>query len=484
MTASLIACLYHQGMTDFSPAWIEKLVEAHWLTLHSVVVLAGLAVYAIGSHTFAQRRHPSAAIAWMISLALLPYVALPLYLVLGNRKQGEGRPTAVLPRPPGPGASASMADQLAAALDLPAEASFSDFQLHEDGAQARTALLALIEGASQTLDLCSFIFAGDVLGREVAQAIAARARAGVKVRLLIDGAGYYLGKRPDTASLARAGVQVAFFMPPFRAALTGHLNLRNHRKLAVADGTHLWCGGRNIAAEYFCGNSVDASPWTDLSFDLRGELAAQGQTRFAQDWAFTMQQAPDADAPTVPTPDTEPGMTGRMVASGPDQAQDTIHTLLLSGCYTARSRILAVTPYFVPDPPLLMALILAARRGVKVDLLLPRHSNHRLADLARPSALRDLSAAGAQIWLAPGMVHAKCVVIDGGLALAGSANLDGRSLFLNYELMVAFYDRQIVDGFAEWIERRLQGAARYHARKPGLARELTEALVRWVAFQL
>ena len=471
-------------MTDFNPAWIEKLLTAHWFTLHSLVVLAGLAVYAIGSHTFSQRRHPSAAIAWMISLALLPYVALPLYLVLGNRKQGEGRPMAVLPRPPGPGAAASMADQLAAALDLPAEASFSDFQLHEDGAHARTALLALIGGATQTLDLCSFIFAGDVLGDEVAQALAGRARAGVRVRLLVDGAGYYLGKRPHIASLTRAGVQVAHFMPPVRAALNGHLNLRNHRKLAVADGVHLWCGGRNIAAEYFNGASSGTAPWIDLSFDLRGQLAAQGQTRFAHDWAFTTQQALDEPAPPVTSPAVDFPTTGRMVASGPDQAQDTIHTLLLSGCYTARSRILAVTPYFVPDQPLLMALVLAAKRGVKVDLLLPRRSNHRLADLARPNALRELAAAGAQIWLAPGMVHAKCVVIDGGLALAGSANLDGRSLFLNYELMVAFYDRPVVDQFAEWIERRLAGAARYHARRPGLARELTEALVRWVAFQL
>ena len=111
-------------MNDFSAVWMEKLLAAHWLTAHSLVVLTGLAVYVIGSHTFVQRRHPSAAIAWVISLALLPYVALPLYLMLGNRKQGEGRPPAMLPRPPGPGATASMTDQLAAALDLPAEAGF------------------------------------------------------------------------------------------------------------------------------------------------------------------------------------------------------------------------------------------------------------------------------------------------------------------------------------------------------------------------
>jgi len=172
------------------------------------------------------------------------------------------------------------------------------------------------------------------------------------------------------------------------------------------------------------------------------------------------------------------------VASGPDQADDTYYTLLVSGCFTARTRILAVTPYFVPDATLLMALTLAARRGVAVDLLLPRSSNHVLADIARHAALRELAAAGASVWLAPVMVHAKAVLIDEELALVGSANLDERSLFLNYELMVAFYDPAVVQGFAQWIEVQRSDAVRHRPRPPGLARELVEGLVRWVAFQL
>jgi cardiolipin synthase len=131
-----------------------------------------------------------------------------------------------------------------------------------------------------------------------------------------------------------------------------------------------------------------------------------------------------------------------------------------------------------------MALSLAARRGVSVDLILPGRSNHRMADFVRHRALRELAAAGARVWLAPYMLHAKAVVIDAGLALSGSANLDSRSLFLNYELMVAFYDVADIGRFASFIEMHRETADRYVARKPGLVRDLTEGLVLWLAFQL
>ncbi len=145
---------------------------------------------------------------------------------------------------------------------------------------------------------------------------------------------------------------------------------------------------------------------------------------------------------------------------------------------------LALTPYFVPDATLLMALTLAARRGIALDLVLPRRSNHRLADMARPAALREMSAAGARVWLAEAMLHAKAVVIDGELALAGSANLDERSLFLNYELMIAFFRPADVQRFARWIEQQRAAATPYQARDPRAMQELGEGLIRWLAFQL
>jgi cardiolipin synthase len=174
----------------------------------------------------------------------------------------------------------------------------------------------------------------------------------------------------------------------------------------------------------------------------------------------------------------------QLVASGPDQPDDTFFTLLVSSCFTSEQRILAVSPYFVPDASLLTSLMLAARRGIEIDLVLPERSNHRLADFARHRSLRDLVAAGARVWLHPHMIHAKAVVIDDQLAFAGSANLDGRSLFLNYEMMVAFYDLEAVHGFSHWVDARRQESAPYIASRPGMLHELAEGLLLWLAFQL
>jgi cardiolipin synthase len=176
-----------------------------------------------------------------------------------------------------------------------------------------------------------------------------------------------------------------------------------------------------------------------LSFDLSGPLVQQALALFERDWAFANTERAPQEMPPEEGVDTAPAHGAQLVASGPDQVDDTVYALLLTAAYQARRRIALVTPYFVPDSALLMALCLAARRGVLVELLIPARSNHRLSDIARGRALRALAQAGARVWLAPQMLHAKLAVIDDQLALAGSANIDSRNLFLNYELMVAFH---------------------------------------------
>jgi cardiolipin synthase A/B len=473
----------------------SHLIDNRLITLHGVLVFIGLAIYVIGSRTRHQRRHPSAAIAWVVSLGLMPYVALPLYLLFGSRKVERSVPSwpAVTEEPPtmlpvpADGDGRMPFQQLAIAMGLPPVTTCDRLVIHEDGAQALQALRVVMQQARHTLDICTFLVGHDVLGHELHETLVQRAQDGVRVRLLVDGIGVYLGGRFDARGLREAGVQVAFFVSPFRSGLPGRTNLRNHRKLVVADGCRTWTGGRNLAAEYFTGDSAQARrrvPWVDLTFDFSGALARQTQQRFDLDWAFAtgtpMQETPATGNGAL----VEGASPTQLIASGPDQNDDTFYTLLVSSCFAARSRILAITPYFVPDAVLMMALTLAARRHVQVDLVLPRHSNHRLADHARHAALRELTAAGGRVWLVPGMVHAKAVVVDSHLAMAGSANLDERSLFLNYELMVAFYDPDAVRRFAHWIARQRAAAERYRGERPGLLREMGEGLVRWLAFQL
>jgi cardiolipin synthase len=257
-------------------------------------------------------------------------------------------------------------------------------------------------------------------------------------------------------------------------------NLRNHRKIVVADGVRLWCGGRNFAAEYFEG-AEGRAPWRDITFDLSGSFAMQALDLFDSDWAYATGAARPPRRVVAERP-AEP--YAQLIASGPDQADDTVHNLLVTACFKARTHIVAVTPYFVPGEALLMALTLAARRDVVVDLILPAHSNHHLADFVRHRALRMLAAAGGRVWLTPYMLHAKAIVIDQDLAMAGSANLDARSMFLNYEFMIAFYAPDDIGRFADLLEQHRAAAHAYRAGKPSLWRDFTEGLVLWLGFQL
>ena len=469
---------------------ITDLIARHWEILDALLAVVGLVVYVAASHSLNQRRHPSAAIGWVMGILLLPYLVLPLYLAFGTRK--------VVPTVRAlPGvrnalanasthATAERSQQLAQAMSLPEPVSYECLSIHANGSESLAALGRLIDGAQRTLEVSTFLFGRDVLGQEIAGRLQQRARDGVRVRLLIDGVGIYMGGLPDLRGFRDAGVEVMRFVSPFRSPRRGRTNLRNHRKMAIADGRILWCGGRNLAAEYFEGDASvlrARAPWIDLSFEVCGGLATQARQQFEQDWAFAGEMPPPATGDEA-LPSAASAGLAQLVPSGPDRVDDTIHTLLISACFTSHRRILAVTPYFVPDPALSSALALAARRGVAVDLVLPVRSNHRLADYARHRALRELAAAGGRVWLHPEMVHAKAVVVDDELAMAGSANLDARSLFINYEMMVAFYDQNAVRGFAEWVEARRIEATPYVVHRPGLLRELAEGLLLWLAFQL
>jgi cardiolipin synthase len=269
---------------------------------------------------------------------------------------------------------------------------YHDLRIHRDGSEALVALRSLIEGATRSIDVCTFLLARDALGREIGELLMQRARVGVKVRVLLDGFGVWLGGHFDLDSLRAAGVEVVKFVPALKSAVRG-LNLRNHRKMLLVDGERFWAGGRNLASEYFEGDSANPEPpWHDLSFDLRGPLAERAQHRFDLDWNYAAHLPPPRFAGPRDESPPDGAPLAQLIPSGPDQVDDTVQALLVSGAFMARERILAVTPYFVPDATLLMALTLAARRGVAVDLVLPARSNHRLADVARNRPLRDLAA--------------------------------------------------------------------------------------------
>jgi cardiolipin synthase len=245
----------------------------------------------------------------------------------------------------------------------------------------------------------------------------------------------------------------------------------------------VWSGGRNLAAEYFEGSNGSA-PWTDLSIDTLGPLAAELDILFVADWTFATGKSCPAAAVPRGDPERQYPDLAQAVPSGPDYADDTLHALLLLACYRAHTSIAIATPYFVPDESLLQALCLAARRGVHVRLLLPARSNHRLADLARGRALQQVASAGVQIHLFPSMLHAKLVLIDDAWLLLGSANFDSRSLFLNYELMIALRDQKTLAASLEWFDARAGTSRPWVAPAPGIVRNFGDGLLLWLAFQI
>ena len=477
------------------------------LVSHFVFVLAGLLVYAIGTHTSGQRRHPSAALAWVLTIALLPYVGLPLYLLIGTRKFARPARTAPQTRSCASPLDNSLQSCAIATLDgmgLAPPAASPEVRFHANGQIAWEELASLINSAQTRLDICTFVLGNDALGRRVTALLQQRAAAGVRVRLLLDSVGSWRTASATVSALRCAGVQVNWYMPLLHNPLRGRVNLRNHRKLAIADSQRLWSGGRNLAAEYFTGQQHQ-KPWIDLSFTLGGALALQAQSLFDSHWRYSQgpplagrslgdgdgdgdgRDGEDKKVSCAAQPDTDtptPPPRAQMVPSGPDQASDTFYSLLLTVLFRAERRVIAVTPYFVPDDSLLTALCLAARRGVQIELVVPARSNHRLADIARARALRDLVSAGGTVRLAPGMVHAKAMVVDDTLAFCGSLNLDARSLFLNFELMVAFYASQDIAAVTQWFDGHFSELPAYQPQRPSLLRDIAEGLVRWLGFQI
>ena len=450
-------------------SWIPR------VTLHSLAIVVSVLTYVLTTRAERERRPPAIAIAWVLGMIALPYLVLPTYVLFGRRK---------LPRKSSRWSgqrsyAQHWAEDLIESFGLP-PAAHSRVQFHQDGRESYGGLMATMKSAHRRLDVCTYILGDDPVGREIMDFLIDCVRRAVRVRLLIDGVGALQLPRASLRRLQDAGVETAIFSPLLARKTPGPRNLRNHRKWAVADGERLWAGGRNLAAEYFTG--LPGSPaWLDLSFELAGPAAASAAGQFETDWEAAGGTAAE---PILVSPHHYAESRTQFLPSGPDQMEDTVHALLIDACFQATHRMLAVTPYFVPDVSLETAMRLAARRGVQIDLCIPAKSNHVLADFVRNRSLRALAEAGVCVHLLPYMNHAKAVVFDDSIALCGSCNLDSRSLLLNYESAMVFYDAREIEWLARWIQALIPAAAAFDGRAPGLWRDVGEGLLLTVAYQL
>lgn len=469
------------------------LTTPNLLTLtHLALVGFSLFAYVSLSRQGRERRSPSAAVGWVVALLGFPWIALPLFLLLGNRKR---RDVAAVQWPAHTQVDLDTRlrwlQALRQPLQLPPVRQCAQLQLLGDGAQALAALLTTVQQAQSRLDVCLFIYQEDASGAQLTDAISAACARGVHVRVLLDYVGNLHHALRMQQRLLSAGADARVFGRPrgLRSLSVG--NQRNHRKLVLADGQTLWSGGRNVGDDYF---ERDADTgWWDLSYLAVGGISADAQALFDRDFAASpahanahaAQPAPvSAVLTNNPIPNAHAVIHAMLLPSGPDFHHDGAYDVLLTAIFRARTRIWAATPYFVPNDAFLRALTLACQRGVDVCLLLPAKSNHALADIARKRSLRELHAAGGRIVLQPRMNHAKAVLVDDDFASCGSLNLDGRSLFINYEVSALAFDAEQIRALHDWFLLRCQASHAYQPDSPSWWQDVGEGMVRAVAFQL
>ena len=441
-----------------------------------------------------QRRAPATTAAWLLVLVALPYVGVFTYMLFGARKLA--RPRHRLGRLPAASypvveeAQAHPMDLLLRGLGVSGAVDGHRVNIHTCPEHAFSDLIALIRSAKTRVLIDVYNLDGDCIGAQVFAALTERAAAGVEVKVLVDDIGSIALRSTAARTLRQAGGQLIRFRPVTRLMALRVANLRNHRKIIVIDSQFAWSGGRNIAKSYFSALDVP-NAWQDFSFSIEGPAARALENIALSDWQFaTGQRLSPAVADTHNAALSEPPIRGELarinarvqiVPSGPDMRDDTWYSAVLSACFTAQRRLWLVTPYFVPDEALQNALALAARRGVEVLIVVPKRSDNRIIDWVRMNYLRELGHCGAQLYFyKPRMLHAKLVLIDDSAAAAGTANLDARSLFLNYEVMTIFYSHTEIAAIGSYI-RALLPECDQRIKRVGWLRDTLSAPLRLLA---
>ncbi|MBK6520695.1 MAG: PLDc N-terminal domain-containing protein [Polyangiaceae bacterium] len=451
-----------------------------WLELVWPLAAAAISLLMV-SHAVVNKRDVRSAAGWTALIMLLPGLGAMLYLILGiNRiaragdrlRGGMQRYEHPTPRTI---ASADLARGLAledahlASIARTIERTSrwpllpgNQVQVLRDGDQAYPEMLRAIDGARASIALGTYIFDSDPVGQRFVEALARAQGRGVVVRVLLDDAGARYSFPSIDGALRKRGIRVARFLPVFWPWSVAFANLRNHRKVLVVDGAIGFTGGMNIRQGCVLAESP-RHPTRDLHFRLDGPVVTQLLDVFAEDWTFATKEVLDGDA-WFPKVDTAGETHARAVSDGPDRDLDCIRWALHGAIGTARRTIRIVTPYFLPDEPLITALNAAALRGVQVDLVLPERTNLRLVTWAMRGELWKVLHHGCRVFLGPPPFdHAKLMTVDHAWSLIGTSNWDPRSLRLNFELGVECYDRELARRLDHVIDERVASARPFHA---------------------
>jgi cardiolipin synthase len=415
------------------------------------------AALALVPFVLVRRKEPSATIAWLLVLLFLPALGAILFLLFGrDRVRWPAKRKRALDAVVRAQVAASREEEASTQVVLDSALERSLFRIGcrlahfratggnrvevlVDGNSTYERIGAAIDAAQHHVHAQFYLIRDDATGRWFRDRLVAAAKRGVTVRLLMDGYGCFaLGvgwQRP----LRKAGARIAVFLP-MRSVLLQPVNLRNHRKILVVDGQIAFTGGFNVGDEYR-GQMRGVGGWKDVHLRIEGPAAGELQKVFFQDWAFATSEPIDPAEYFPKTAQSCGDAAIAVVTSGPDTHTEAIHRLFFGAIVGAEREVLLTTPYFVPTESLMVAMEIAAIRGVDLKLMLPARSNHRVTFHAGRSFYSQLLEAGVEVReYVPGIVHAKTLVADRSVSLVGSANMDLRSFRLNFEVHTLVHD--------------------------------------------
>jgi len=445
--------------------------------LHLILIIlhALTAVFAAG-HALLFKRDSRAALGWIAVCLLFPLIGPLFYFLFGiNRIRTRARKLHPLfsfhfdndsefpDEETDPAATAlpvspelSEIIKISCAVTREPIVGGNTIEILCNGEQTYPAMLAAIHTAQTSLYVSTYIFETNKTGREFIEALNRAYGRGVDVRVIVDGIGELYAFPRASTLLGKRGVPTARFLPPKLFPPAIHINLRNHRKILVADGAIGFIGGMNIGDRHLVEIQENPKRMEDIHFRLTGPVVAQVENAFLSDWSFCTGAIVPQYSPPPPTTDKT---LCRTIIDGPNEYHGKLSTILFGAFSTARRRISIMTPYFLPARELITALQNAALRGVEVNILLPAKNNLPFVQWATGKMLWELLQRKVRVFYQPPpFVHSKLLIIDDQYAQVGSANIDPRSLRLNFELVLEVYGDRVAEVLTPYFQKRLAQA--------------------------
>ncbi|MFC5446890.1 cardiolipin synthase [Paenibacillus aestuarii] len=432
-----------------------------------VLIVLVLFVFQTATILIGEYRRPAKTVAWLLVMFIFPVIGFIMYYFLAKeysqrkivRRKGHGKPKGK--RHPASDAIPVLEEDEpleSGKYDLYEDARLCGFLCNIPGSPLTernqvevltnaeptyASMLAAIDEAKDHIHFEFYTIRHDATGRLFQEALIRKAQEGVKIRVIYDGIGSYQLSNAYINKLKQAGIEVQSFLPPLIAFFDKRLNYRNHRKIVIVDGKVGFLGGINIGNEYV-GKDPKLGFWRDTHLKLSGDAVYYLQQTFLTDWLFVSGQRVSGESLFPEHHQPEDSLV-QVIASGPDAQWDAIQEMFFAGIVAARKRVYLTTPYFIPDPSITMALKTAVISGADVRMILPYKADSRIVQYATRSYLLELMQAGVRIYLyRKGFMHAKVMLIDHTMATVGTANMDMRSFFSNFELNAVLFNHDVI----------------------------------------